>query len=212
VAFGAILLSIAQGLLSLSIFDADPDQDPVGFALVAGWWALQLLQLLLYLTTAIFLMTFLYRAHENLPALGTPKNRLQYSSGWMVGSFFVPFVSLVVPYRAVKELWQYSLPVPELYPAVSDYASEPPAHFAFWWFFWILAHILNNVVFRIEANADLPLPWLNAVVSALEIAASVCLILVVRSIDKRQEEGKAVAGLQTMTGPPLPAPFPPLQV
>ena len=209
VALGSMLLSITEGLLSITEVK-DPDQDPISFLLVLASWVLLAFQGLLYLTTAVFLMTFLYRAHENLPALGTSKNSLQYSSGWMVGSFFVPFVSLVVPYRAVKELWQCSLPVPELYPGVSGYLPDPPAFFAIWWFCWILANIGNNVLFRIDDKSDVPLPWLSAVVNVFEIAAAVCLILIVRSIDQRQAEGKAVLGLGTIAGPPLP-PLPPLQ-
>ena len=168
-----------------------------------------LVQALLYLTTAS--SSNFHTGPTKIPALGTHKPALQYSSGWMVGSFFVPFVSLVVPYRAVKELWQHSRPVPELYPGVSGYLPDPPAFFATWWLFWLLSVFGNNILFRVDNKSEaLPLPWLTAVVNGLEIAAAVCLILVVRSIDQRPAEGKAALGLGTISGPPLP-PLPPIQ-
>lgn len=214
VALLAILVDIAASFLATTDLDQLGD-DPASLALVLGSILLLVIQGLLYLTTSVFFLTFIYRAHENLPALGTPKNRLQYSSGWMVGSFFVPFVSLVVPYRAVRELWQRSEPFPENIPGMYDYKPDPPAYFALWWFFWIIANIGNNVVFRIgDGNGKgdgLPIPWLHACVHGLEIGSAICLILVVRSIEKRQTETAAQLGQQPGGGPPPPPQFPPVQ-
>ena len=215
VAFIAIAtLSMFAGIAESFLPTTDVDQignDPIALAFVLATWCLLLIQGLVYLTTAIFFLTFLYRAHENLPALGARKNLLQYSSGWTVGSFFVPFVCLVVPYRAVKELWQRSQPVPEGVPGLYGYQPDPPDYFAVWWLFWILANIGNNVLFRIgdraEPQSALPLPWLNALVNGIEIGAAVCLMFVVNSIEKRQAETSAQMGLQMTAGPPPPPQF-----
>jgi len=215
VALLAIFLAIPESLLPTTDLDQIGD-DTFGLGLLLASVFLLLIQGLLYLTVSVFFLTFVYRAHENLPALGTRKNRLQYSSGWMVGSFFVPFVSLVIPYRAVKELWQRSQPLPDNIPGMYDYKPDPPAYFALWWFFWILANIGNNVVFRIgDGNGksdSLPLPWLHACVHGLEIGAAVCLIMVVNSIARRQAESAIQMGQQQgFTGPPPPPQFSPAQ-
>lgn len=212
------LLSMAAAIAESFLPTINLDQmgeDPIALALVLGTFLLLLIKLLLYLTTTVFFLTFIYRAHENLPALGTPRIRQRYSSGWMVGSFFVPFVSLVVPYQAVKELWQRSEPAFDGVPGIYGYQPDPPAYFAVWWFFWIAANIGNNVLWRFgdapgERNA-LPIPWLNALVHGLEIGAAVCLAFVVNSIDKRQADTWAQGGQQSVPGPPPPPQFGPRQ-
>lgn len=186
-------------------------EDPFGLVVLLATFGLLLIQALLYAATAVFFLMFIYRAHQNLPALGTPTNRLQYSSGWMVGSFFVPFASLVIPYRSVKELWQRSQPVPDNVPGVFGYQPDPPAYFAAWWFFWILANVGDNIFYRSGDLAgqqnSLPIPWLGAIAHALEICAALCLIPVVISIDKRQAESWAHTGEQLAAGPPPPPRF-----
>jgi hypothetical protein len=209
----SMIVAIAESFLPTTNLD-QLGEDPIALALVLATFVLLLIQGLLYLTTAIFFLTFIYRAHENLPALGTAKNRLQYSSGWMVGSFFVPFVSLVIPYRAVKELWQQSQPVPDNIPGIYGYQPDPPTYFILWWIFWIAANIGDNVLYRFENGSEqnaLPIPWLAAVAHGLEICSAVLLMLVVNSIDKRQAEARASMGPGITAGPPPPPQFGPIQ-
>ena len=53
-----------------------------------------------------FLM-WTYRASQNLVAMGV---QLRYSSGWAVGCWFIPIISLFRPYQAMKEIWKRSHP------------------------------------------------------------------------------------------------------
>lgn len=57
---------------------------------------------LFFLTGAAWLL-WQHRAHSNLKVSG-----LQFTPGWAVGWWFVPFASLIKPYQAVKELRQAS--------------------------------------------------------------------------------------------------------
>lgn len=91
--------------------DAETD-DPLTLAWGLFAIGLALVEIVVYIATVVFFLMWVYRARENLTAFGVGKRQLQYSSGWAVGSFFVPFVNLVVPYRAMKELWQKSGPTP----------------------------------------------------------------------------------------------------
>jgi hypothetical protein len=60
-----------------------------------------------YIATAVAFLMWLYRASNNVAAFG---QRTQHSSGWAVGSFFVPIMNLFVPYQATKDIWQKSEP------------------------------------------------------------------------------------------------------
>lgn len=47
-----------------------------------------------------------HRAHAHMREVGL--NHLTYSPGWAAASFFVPLANLVVPFRAMRELWNRS--------------------------------------------------------------------------------------------------------
>ena len=64
---------------------------------------------------------WIHRAHANLREARV--SDLRYSPGWSVGSFFVPLVNFVVPFRAMRELhnrshgeslWDAHSPVPDV--------------------------------------------------------------------------------------------------
>ena len=72
-----------------------------------------LAMLVVLVATPIAYCMWLYRARRNIIALGIPG--LEYSPGMAVGSFFIPFVNLLVPFRAMKEAWKATEP-----PIVTD--------------------------------------------------------------------------------------------
>jgi drug/metabolite transporter (DMT)-like permease len=120
-----------------------------------------------------------------------------------VGSFFIPFVNLVVPYRAVKDVWQKSGPPDEALVAEPD----PPALFPVWWLFWLLAAFAGNISFRMSFNENVS--YNTAITAsifadALFIIAAVFAYLVVDSIDKKQEETSARLRLGKFAAPPPP--------
>jgi uncharacterized membrane protein YfbV (UPF0208 family) len=64
--------------------------------------------------TAIVYLCWLYRVSTNLPALAV--NAQTYSPGWSVGYWFIPFVNLVCPYQAVKEVFEENHPPADVEP------------------------------------------------------------------------------------------------
>jgi len=147
---------------------------------------------------------WLYRSYCNLPAFGTPRRNLNYSPGWAVGSFFVPFANLVIPYRALKELWQNSIPGDE------NFFGEisPPSWFPLWWGFWVVSNIVGNIYFRIAFNENISrevITGVGVISDSLSIVAAVFAVAVVGDITKRQEEASVKMKLGRHAGPPLPA-------
>ncbi|HEV2764302.1 MAG TPA: DUF4328 domain-containing protein, partial [Pyrinomonadaceae bacterium] len=171
-------------------------------------------QFSVYLLTVVLFCVWIYRAYKNLPALGNARQSLQFSPGWAVGYFFIPFVNLVMPYRATKEIWQKSTPVePDEDPALA-YLKDPPALLPAWWAAWLFSNFANNLLFRFSLDAETPetlltLTKLSLAVGVLNIAAAVLAVLVVKAIDERQEARSRQVTYQT--GPPMPTAFTTLQ-
>jgi uncharacterized membrane protein YdcZ (DUF606 family) len=73
------------------------DRRQYGFAMAA---------LALILTTSVFWLRWQHRAHSELRDRVNPA--LEFTPGKAVGVWFIPFANLVLPYRAVRELWRGS--------------------------------------------------------------------------------------------------------
>ena len=208
---GAVLavISLFAEVLSLAFPLLGENQDigdnPIGAALVLLIFLLAVLELLIYVATVVFFCVWLYRAADNLVAFN-PWSRSEYSPGWAVGSFFVPFVNLVVPYRAVREVWQKSATPDDLLLSTPG----PPASFPIWWLFWLLASFAGNISMRASFNENVPERTATIIsigAGGVFIIASVFAYLVVDAIDKKQEEAARKVKLGKYAEPPLPQPM-----
>ncbi len=213
-AVGAIVtgISLLAEALSLALPPLTEDQElsdnMMGAALGVVIFLLAILESIIYITTVVFFLMWIHRAYKNLRAFNS-WSRLEHSPGWAVGSFFVPFINLAVPYRAVKEVWQKSWPADD----ALLYAPSPPATFGLWWTFWLLASIGGNISWRLNFDESVPestKSMVSIVGGALSILAAVFAYLVVDAIDKRQEETSRRENLENPSGPPPPQSFPPV--
>ena len=198
-------ISVLAGALSLG-FPLSEDQElaenPVGAVIVLMEVLLAVVELALYFATVVFFCVWLYRAYDNLRAFNQ-WSRLEYSPGWAVGSFFVPFVNLVIPYRAVREVWQKSGPPDDA--LLSE--PSPPATFPVWWTFWLLASFAGNISMRASFNenvAESTSTVISIVAGCLSIVAALLAYLVVDAIDDRQEETSRKIKLGKFSAPPPP--------
>ena len=181
--------------------------DPGALAVALLELGLAVIEVAVYIATIVVFLMWLYRSYENLPSFGVRRNTLKYSSGWAVGSFFIPFVSLVIPYRAVKELWNKS--VPNSGDLFSDLG--PPGFFPLWWAAWLISNFASQTYLRLSWRNELSTEAtavFGIVTSILDIAAAVLAMMVVREIDRQQiESAKLIPGKLVSLGPP-PPPFP----
>lgn len=203
--FASILFSALELLWPGDMFAEEFDNN-LTLALALLVVGLAILQIIVYLATVIVFLMWLYRAHENLAAFGVPRHQLQYSSGWAVGSFFVPFVSLVIPYRAIRELWRKSVPQHTTMFGPLD----PPAFFPIWWGFWIVSNIVDQIYFRMSWREDVSADAsaiLGLIGGVLGIVAALLAIKVVREIQRQQVESSKLVPDQPIFAPPAPPVF-----
>lgn len=182
------LLTIPSHIFDMYVpqFDANSEvsDNPAGFVALLITIVLGLATFAAYVATAVAFLMWLYRSSNNVAAFG---ERTQHSSGWAVGSFFVPIMNLFVPYQATKDIWKKSGPTD---PGSFSFAVSPPGFFPAWWGFWIASNVVTNIYIRMTV-ADAPLDASSIVgifSEILSIAAAGFAIKVVREIDRRQEE------------------------
>ena len=167
-----------------------------------------LLWLAVFLATAIAFLLWLHRAYRNLPALGNPRQQLEYSPGWAVGYFFIPFVNLVYPYRAVREIWQKSDPRVRTDDDFMWQDTSTPALLVAWWIMWLASGVTSRIYATLTSKAETPdtILWatkFGILPDVLSIIAAVLALLVVKKIDERQEErSRHVRFVASMPPPP----------
>lgn len=174
-----------------------------------------LLLALVNLATVVAFCFWVHRAYRNLRALGNLPSALEYSPGWAVGYFFIPILNLFMPYRVVREIWQKSDPAVRTRDDLTYAVASSAPLVLTWWLAWIAANFLDRAVSRFYGDAETSetLAWASKAdifSTALWIAAAVLAALVVRGIDRRQEERSrhVVYAAQAPPPPPLFTPGP----
>ncbi len=136
-------------------------------------------------TVSLYFMIgrWIFRAAWNLRHLGA--KRLEYTPGWSVGWYFVPFANLVMPFRAMREIWL---------------ASHEPARWreasvgtlTLWWTLWLAGNILGNISFRMAMGAEtleemIRAEWIGLALCAFNIPLSLVFMGIVRRVREAQD-------------------------
>lgn len=144
----------------------------------------------IYVFTVVMFLMWLYRAHSNLQPLGA--QNLEFTPGWTVGWWFIPFANLVKPYQAVREVWFES--DPEVGSNEQTFLSASlrtaPVYVGVWWALWLISNFVSNVAGRIydpDTMSDVESGALIFIIpSAISIIAAILAIMVVKDITSRQ--------------------------
>ena len=174
-----------------------------------------LLWIIVFLATAITFLLWIHRAYRNLPALGNPKQRLEYSPGWAVGWFFIPFANIVYPFKVMREIWQKSDPRVRNTDDFMWQDTATPPLLAAWWGMWLASGVVSRLYAMFTQNAKTPESMLWAtkfgiLADIFAIIAAFLAFLVVKGVDARQEERSHHVRFAESLPPPPPiyAPHP----
>ncbi|HEX6184113.1 MAG TPA: DUF4328 domain-containing protein [Pyrinomonadaceae bacterium] len=201
-------ISFLSGALAGSVSEEGAEMNDMRQAAVA------LIHIVVYIALAISFLLWLHRAAKNLPALGNPQSKIDYTPGWAVGWFFVPIANLFMPYKAVREVWEKSDPAikTEVDLAFTPAASTPLL--LGWWLGWIAMNVISRATSRLGRDAVsietmIWVTWVDVVGDLVGIVAAVLAIFVVRGIDRRQAERARHVAYVPHTPPPPPLFTPP---
>lgn len=171
--------------------------------------AVGVIHLAVRLALVVAFLLWLHRASGNMAALGNAKSKIEYTPGWAVGSFFIPFANLFMPYRAVSEVWVKSEP-PVHEEGGLAFAPRPPTTLVLaWWVTWVASNFVGRAASRFVDKADTVealrvVTWTAILSDVLSVVAAVLAVMIVRSIDRRQEERARHVAYSPDSPPPPP--------
>ncbi len=138
------------------------------------------------LLTAAVLITWMYRCHQNLTALGHAT--LDSKPIWVVVCWFVPIMNLFCPYQVMQEIWWRSDPN-----ATDAEPDRSTPLVTSWWLTWLAAIALATWGNRLDQHRDTAsdMAWTAGIYLLhffATIAAAFLLISIIAKVNRRQIE------------------------
>ena len=193
-ALGALgaLLSVLQLFAFTDAAAAENPQTPWQVAVLLGVGCEALVYLVVFLATAVLWAMFVHRSCANAHELGA--RGMEFTPGWAVGWYFVPFANLFKPGQVMQEIYRATDPGAD----PDNWRWSPvPSLLNWWWGAWVVSNVLGGMMARMAFASN---PWslgvsvaLDVVDGALDVVLSVLAVRVIRAIASRQEQKARVA-------------------
>jgi hypothetical protein len=161
----------------------------------------------LFAVTGIVWCVWQHRAQRN--AIELADRKLEFTPGWAVGWWFVPFANLVKPFQTVRELWKAS------HGGYDERIVGTWSVIGWWWGLWLGANVLERFVVRLGSMESLSDfirsdTW-EIVANGVMVVAAILAIMIVRSVVALQERAllrplppMPIAGVLVPEMPPPP--------
>jgi len=160
-------------------------------------FAATLLQFVTMIASFVFIGMWIYRAAWNARSLAGAR-QLDFTPGWSVGWYFVPFANLWKPYQAMKEIWRAS--------ARPDKVEAAPttAWLPLWWCLWLAFNIVSNFASRKAwkaqtAEAEMDSALASITCDAINLPLCLVLLVIVTRVHRMQWQRQAER-LQALAG------------
>ncbi len=141
-----------------------------------------MLEIFLRILAIIFFLIWEYRSFNNLSALKA--RNLEFSPGWAVGWWFIPFANLVKPFQVVRELWNESDPDFDEETGFLHTSAGTPEIIGFWWATFLLSGFIGRIADKmVDSKSGEPseyFPVALIVASIFQLVASILIILIVK--------------------------------
>ncbi|MEZ6241594.1 MAG: DUF4328 domain-containing protein [Phycisphaerales bacterium] len=142
-----------------------------------------------WVATVICFCIWIVKASKNARALGA--QGMQITPGWAAGWFFIPLANLVMPFKAVSEIWKASEPEPNADPTA--WKRVPATPVAVWWSLWVTSAIIGGISFQMGFGGAAGIAVLKTATyvqilgSVVSMLCAFAAVTVVRGIQFRQE-------------------------
>ena len=134
----AVIALCTSGLMVVLLSLVGPDGFRIDQLLAVLGGVLLLIYSFVSLAAALLIALWIWRAHSNLRALGLTD--LTHSPGWAVLSFLVPVLNLVVPFQAMRELYNRSIGEEAIH------AAQSAPDVTSWWTAYLFGGIIPAVL------------------------------------------------------------------
>ncbi len=142
----------------------------------------------LRIVTGIVFLVWVYRTYNNLSALKS--RNLEFSPGWAVGWWFIPFANLVKPFQIVREIFNESDPEFDAETGFLHISPGTPVEVGFWWAAFLASNVFYRVSDAFYGKGDEPASEYYAPFflggALLSVAAASLAIYIVKETARRQ--------------------------
>jgi hypothetical protein len=167
-----IVFAEGMGIISL-LGGSNEGQDITGISSLAIIVSIVIL-VFVFITGPIAFLIWFYRAYKNLHIAGL---FTFYTPGWAIGSFFVPFINLIRPYRIMQEILLGTQELTKDKISSSWWNENRQASLVKWW--WGL-YLLSLVDLKF-GRYSLDNTWYGA---SFDIAAAAVTIILIKKISE----------------------------
>jgi hypothetical protein len=139
-----IALAVPFHLLS----QGDPNYTPAdtpSVAIALGFVGASLINVGVSLLCMVLAGRLTFRLMRNLHQFGSPF--VTISPGWAVGYHFIPFANLVMPVKAVAEIWRGT------FDAIGQSERTPNGLIGWWWACWLVGNGCDNIGSRLAGDS-----------------------------------------------------------
>lgn len=141
--------------------------------------------LILFGLSAFTFILWFRRAYYNLSI----RTAINNGEVWAAGSWFVPFMNLVRPYRIMEELYIKTTSLINIKTNVA--VENKTTLLTFWWGLWILTNFASRILTR-NTQDDmiehlLQTTQINIALSLIMIPLSIITVLVIKNLAEKEE-------------------------
>jgi hypothetical protein len=149
---------------------------------------------IVFFSTLIVYLFWVRQAYRNLHSLQLFPT--QYSSGWAIGSNFVPILNLFRPYKIMKEIW-FGSQSKSIQDGESDYDRikrlTSTTFLTTWWTVALIDGFFSNLSFRLSLKADtnqelVTSNWIDIISSTTGIFLALLLLYLITTVKNWQSE------------------------
>jgi hypothetical protein len=167
----AVVADVAEyRLLGTEFTDAEADANDLRQAVIG------VLQVALFIATAIFFIRWFQRAYDHVDVLGGTR---RFGRGWATGAWFVPILNLWRPKQIANDIWHTGEP-----------RRQDAALLGFWWGAFLISNWVSQAAGRLGIQGDTidelrTSSVLYAIGDAFDLVAAGLAIVVVGRVTER---------------------------
>lgn len=160
VSLGISIISLLSDFMQMNLLSSGTFSQAAAESNDSRQQIMGILYLVAFIITGISFLRWIHRANSNCRGFGA--QGMEFTPGWSIGYYFIPFINLYKPYRAMKEIWKVSTnPV--------NWQNESGSSLLVWWWaLWLISNFLGQAVFRMSMRAD--------TISSLQASTTVSII------------------------------------
>lgn len=129
-----------------------------------------------FLLTIVLFMVWTFNVTKNARELTSDGSN--FSPGWSVGWYFIPFANLVKPYQIMRNVWNASVDP-------SDWENKAGAGVVkFWWTMWILTTVADRVIGRLWPDDNTEIEMFVAMALGLKVLMLVTNVVAITFVWK----------------------------